>query len=140
MCRDATETYGCDVWSPNRARRFCTDHIASALLSGVQRDAVTDDAAIIASELVTNSVNAGCGQVHITLTIHHDYLRLAVRDDADGLPQRRTAGPEDAHGRGLAITAVLARSWGVDPTEPGKQVWAELAVPPALTHGLDCRI
>jgi anti-sigma regulatory factor (Ser/Thr protein kinase) len=140
MCRDAAETYGGEVWSPNRARRFCTEQIAAMLSVGPQRDAVTDDATIIASELVTNSVNAGSGRIRIMLTIHRDHLRLTVRDDADGQPQPRSAGPEDPHGRGLAITALLARAWGVEPAADGKQVWAELGFSRELTRNLECRI
>ncbi len=140
MCRDATETYGGEVGSPNRARRFCTEQLAAVLSVGVQREAVTDDATIIASELVTNSVNAGSGRIRIMLSVHRDHLRLTVRDDADGHPQQRSAGPEDPRGRGLAITALLARAWGIEPATGGKQVWAELGLPVELTRGLECRI
>lgn len=140
MCRDVTETYDGEVWSPNRARRFCTEQLAAILSVGVQRDAVTDDATIIASELVTNSVNAGSGRIRIMLTIHRDHLRLTVRDDAEGDPRRRTAGPEDPRGRGLTITALLARAWGIERAADGKQVWAELVLPVELTRGLECRI
>jgi anti-sigma regulatory factor (Ser/Thr protein kinase) len=140
MCREVTQAFPCEVWSPNLARRFCADQLAGTLVAGAQLDAVTEDIVIIASELVTNSVNAGCARIRMTLTIHHGFLRLAVGDDAPGEPQLRRAQPHDSQGRGLAITGVLARAWGVESAGEGKQVWAELPLPGGLTHGLDCRV
>ncbi len=141
MCRQVTQAYACEVWSPNLARRFCTDQLAATLVASAELDAVTEDTVIIASELVTNSVNAGCARIRMTLAIHHGFLWLGVGDDAPGEPELRRAEPDDSQGRGLAITAVLARAWGVESVgEGGKQVWAELPLSAGLTHGLDCRV
>ncbi|MCU1656943.1 MAG: putative sensor protein [Pseudonocardiales bacterium] len=138
MCWDIAEFYPCDTRSPGYARRFCSKHIPAVLAGGRDRDAIVEDAAIIVSELVTNSINAGCSAVHVELSIHREHLRLTVRDDAPGEPRRREAGPEDVHGRGLTITASLARAWGVEPADTGKQVWAELEYPPQMAGALDC--
>lgn len=140
MCWEAAADYPRDPLSPGRARRFCTEQITAVLGAGDGRDAVVEDATIIVSELVTNSVNAGCEVVRVGLTIHRDRLRLSVADDAPGRPRVEQAGPQDAHGRGLAITAALSDTWGMDREAGGKQVWAELGFSPALTEQLDCLV
>jgi anti-sigma regulatory factor (Ser/Thr protein kinase) len=106
--------------------------------SGYGRDMVLADAEIIASELVTNAVQAGCSDIALTLSIHRGRLRLAVRDDAPGRPTLLAAAPEDQHGRGLAIVDSLTKEWAVDYVSGGKEVWAELSVPDALTTKVQC--
>ncbi|MGI8761487.1 MAG: ATP-binding protein [Jatrophihabitantaceae bacterium] len=140
MCRDASQELGCDRRAPARARQFCGAELRAALLPGRGLDELVADAAIIGSELVTNSVNAGCGALLVSLSIHRNHLRLRVRDDAPGYPELRHPGPEEVHGRGLAITAALARSWGIEPMATGKQVWAEIAFDDALATHLDCTV
>ena len=75
---------------------------------------------------MSNSVRAGCGTARLTLSVGPDTIRIAVGDDAAGTPQARTAGPDEEHGRGLRIVESLSRRWGVERTDDGKQVWAEL--------------
>ena len=75
--------------------------------------------------------------------IHHDLLRLTVRDDAPGYPILHHASPDELHGRGLEITQILSQSWGVEPVAFGKaafgkQVWAELAIPAQSSAQLPC--
>jgi anti-sigma regulatory factor (Ser/Thr protein kinase) len=140
MCWDVAAEYPCDALSPGRARRFCAEQISAILGDGGARDTVIEDATIIVSELVTNSVNAGCRVVRVGLTIHRDRLQLCVYDDAPGRPRVERPGPQDVHGRGLAITAALADDWGVERAANGKQVWAELQFPALLTERLDCTV
>jgi hypothetical protein len=101
---------------------------------------LADDAALIASELVTNSVHADCQRLWVALTVHRSRVHLSVYDDAAGQPHVVEAGPLAATGRGLAITEGVASNWGVDSQPPGKQVWADLAMPPdgSVTSGLWC--
>lgn len=140
MCWDVAAEYPCDALSPGRARQFCAEQISAMLGDCGARDTIIEDATIIVSELVTNSVNAGCRVVRVALTIHRDRLQLCVYDDAPGQPRMERPGPEDVHGRGLAITAALADDWGVDPAPSGKQVWAELQFPAPFTELLDCTV
>jgi signal transduction histidine kinase len=139
MCREVTLTYG---WSdprlPAGARAFCGGQLATMLPAGAVIDTVVDTAELIFSELVTNAINAGTSALELTLAIHRDHLRLAVRDDARGRPQRQDAAPTDSHGRGLEIVAALSRAWGVDRSPPGKQVWAQLPIAVELVQGIPC--
>ncbi|MDQ2749982.1 MAG: ATP-binding protein [Actinomycetota bacterium] len=133
MSWDAVDALGCDNRAPGRARSFCIGQLRKALRGGPELESLLEDTAIVASELVTNAVNAGCADVRVSMSIHPAHLRLTVRDDAPGTPSQHHAQPQDVHGRGIAIMAALARAWGVETAPPHKQTWAELAFAPSLT-------
>ncbi len=96
----------------------------------VRLPAVCDDAALIVSELVGNSVRAGCGE---SLLLRLDWtprrLRIEVHDDAPGQPRVLHAEQGAEGGRGMWIVSQLAVRWGVTSRRPGKIVWAEIALP-----------
>ena len=140
MCWSETQTYRAEPSTPATARRFIGACLRQALGEQPRVMAVTDDAALAVSELVTNAINAGATTVTVGLMIHHDHLRLAVSDNAAGIPQMRTPSPHATGGRGLRITAQLARDWGTATTRDGKQVWAELSLEPTTTTTLNCTI
>jgi anti-sigma regulatory factor (Ser/Thr protein kinase) len=87
---------------------------------------VYDDAALIISELVTNSIRAGGRVIEVRLLCTLDMLRVCVFDDAPGIPRLLATGPREDHGRGLALVDALSAGWGVEPALVGKEVWAEL--------------
>ena len=138
MCWQSISGFTRDLRSPGEMRGIASTTLLDLLASRPERDAVVEDATLIVSELVTNSINAGCTAGTVTLSWHRDQLELAVWDDAPGRPALRSSGPNESHGRGLAITASLSAAWGVELTDPGKRVWAEVAVPPTLTETLNC--
>jgi hypothetical protein len=138
MCWQATQTYPCDVLTPRHARRFVAQQFTAAFGADARLNEVRDLAEIVTSELITNAYNAHGSRTRLTLAFHRSSLRLAVVDDAPGTPRRRDAGPADESGRGLQVVAALAKDWGVDDSREGKQVWAELALPPTATAALNC--
>ena len=140
MCWDFRADYPCAAGSPAAARHFCTDALSGTLDPHGALPDLLADTAIVASELVTNSLAAGCTEISLVLTLHRDHLRLSVHDDAPGTPRLIHAGPRDLSGRGLAITAALSRAWGVEPTGIGKDVWAELSLDAAATSALHCTL
>jgi anti-sigma regulatory factor (Ser/Thr protein kinase) len=93
---------------------------------------LASDAELIVSELVTNAVLHGSGQVTIDLRLVPDGVRVAVADEGPGAPARVRAGTRLQHGRGIALVEILADSWGVAelPTG-GKEVWCVLRDAPA---------
>jgi anti-sigma regulatory factor (Ser/Thr protein kinase) len=120
--------------SPGAARAFarasgCTDHASEIL----------DDALLLISELVTNSVTHGKPPLIIALECDGGGLRVRVRDGALRLPRQRRAADDDESGRGLSLVDELSDAWGVEPVVDehgsGKAVWFELRPPEAPTDG-----
>jgi anti-sigma regulatory factor (Ser/Thr protein kinase) len=129
----AQQQYPCSVTSARDARRFCLEQLSDHLGSTSDAQEVADTAELIVSELVTNAVNADCSLTGVRLSCRGESLRIAVLDDGPGVPAVASPTDRDEHGRGLAIIDAVAAAWGVE-SEPdhGKQVWAELTIPPSL--------
>ncbi|MFE7015760.1 ATP-binding protein [Streptomyces sp. NPDC057651] len=95
---------------------------------------LADNAALIASELVTNAVQHTGPQdpdapARCRLTIERiapDTVRLEVADHHTRSPAKRTATEDDETGRGLVLVEALCVDWGTTPRPIGKAVWAEL--------------
>jgi anti-sigma regulatory factor (Ser/Thr protein kinase) len=89
-------------------------------------DDLTEDVLVVASELVTNAVLHGAGDVTIHVDVDASRLRIAVRDAGEDRVRLRAPRVDDLTGRGLPLVAYLSARWGVDPQVEGKTVWAEL--------------
>ncbi len=95
---------------------------------------LTEDAVLLASELVGNAVcharheagQYGGPTLVLSLTCAGPALRIEVRDTDPRPPQPREPGSLDESGFGFVIVDKLASNWGVYHAEPGKAVWAEL--------------
>lgn len=118
------------------ARRFVRDGLESW-----GQETLVDKAALCVSELAGNAaLHAGCTFMHVTLQQRDGGVVVAVEDDGmvppDVVAPRMTWPGLDEEevpvmehpttGRGLAIVSMLARDWGVEPTDAGKRIWAEL--------------
>lgn len=90
-------------------------------------DAVADDVALIASELVTHAVQHARSPLVLRLSRSGDTLRVEVVDQSPGSPSPRLAAEDAENGRGLHLVAALSHAWGVSPLDDGKVVWAEFA-------------
>ena len=119
--------------SAGEVRRQLGADLADAGLS----PAAIGDATLVVSELVGNAVRYATplpgGVLEVSWTIDPDCVRLRVSDGGGpSIPARHDAGPEDVHGRGLAIVAALARDWGVEQSRngsgPASTVWVDLPV------------
>ncbi len=84
---------------------------------------VVDDAVLLVSELVTNSVLHGGPPVVVAVDCDEATLQVRVRDGSPTLPAPRDAATGDENGRGLALVAEMSADWGVDTEEDGKHVW-----------------
>ena len=84
---------------------------------------VVDDAVLLVSELVTNSVLHGGPPVVVAVDCDEATLQVRVRDGSRTLPAPRDAAQSDEGGRGLALVAEMSADWGVDTEEDGKHVW-----------------
>ena len=109
--------------------------IRTAAMAVVRETApeLTDDAALVLTELVTNALLHGEPPVVLRLLPAPGGVRIEVEDNGGALPQHGGHVPEAATGRGLWLVATLARAWGVEPRVQGrsKVVWADLGAPTA---------
>lgn len=103
------------------ARRLVSQAMAGAL------DQLTRRAALVASELVTNSVRHAPGVVSLALhEVGGDFV-VAVTDSSSVPPQLRDTGPLSENGRGMLIVDRVSRQLGWARTPTGKVVWARLS-------------
>jgi anti-sigma regulatory factor (Ser/Thr protein kinase) len=99
---------------------------------------VVEDACLVMTELLSNGVLHARTSLRAVAAPQGAGIRVEVHDGSP-LPvlPRIAAMPQDedlcaATGRGLAIVAALASSWGCSrATGEGKVVWAEIGLPPA---------
>ncbi|MEU5876170.1 ATP-binding protein [Spirillospora sp. NPDC047279] len=92
-----------------------------------------DDAALVASELVANSLRhtpsgLSGGTFTIAVAVRRDWTRIAVTDAGSGdwhHPAGRP-GDDEEYGRGLLIVEVCADKVGHDVRADGQTMWAEL--------------
>jgi PAS domain S-box-containing protein len=82
---------------------------------------------LLVSELVTNAVRHGAGDIGLRL-IRAGSLLCEVRDDGHDLPALRNADLTAEDGRGLQLVTALADRWGTQRTPTGKVVWFEQAL------------
>lgn len=107
------------------ARRRVREHLDLVAPS------VVDDALMAVSELVTNAVRYGEGDLEVRVRRASGVLRIEVFDAGQCLPQPSEVTEESLGGRGLHVVGELATRWGttLDGTGPGKVVWCEFHLP-----------
>lgn len=103
-------------------RRFAVH----ACHEGGMAASVCDTVALLVSEVATNALVHGSGDVQVRVTTHDHVLRVEVADDSPRMPEPRAAGPFEEGGRGLSLVQQLSRGWGVYREGAGKVVWFEL--------------
>lgn len=118
-----------DVASAATARRRVSADM-SAQRVGAK---LADDVALVISELVANSVRHASplpnGDLEVSWEVRSDAVELRVTDGGgDGVPEPRSAQPDEISGRGLTIVAKLAAKWGVEDSPRGTTVWAVVGV------------
>jgi anti-sigma regulatory factor (Ser/Thr protein kinase) len=112
--------------APAMARRLLSEFIAEALPSEMR-----EDAALLTSEVVTNSVrHAGRSAddgIGMELTLSDDHLRVSVTDDGPGFEPELDVPPleRDMGGFGLVLVDRISDRWGVIRNRPNV-VWFEL--------------
>jgi transcriptional regulator with XRE-family HTH domain/anti-sigma regulatory factor (Ser/Thr protein kinase) len=136
--QDATlSDYG--RWHPGRFRkRFPnTTHTPALARAALAATAVGipaapfDDALLLISELVTNSVrHSESDWIDVAITVETDRLRIEVSDQSTRPIRPRTRAEDNAGGWGLALVAQLATRWGVEREDTGKTIWVEFDLSP----------
>jgi transcriptional regulator with XRE-family HTH domain/anti-sigma regulatory factor (Ser/Thr protein kinase) len=121
------------AWHPGEFRkRFANDLLAPSLARsalattavGIPADAF-DAAALLISELVTNSVkHTDSDWIEVSIALSTDALRIEVSDQSRQVIRPRT--PEVEGGWGLTLVGELSTRWGAERHNAGKTVWVEL--------------
>jgi len=113
--------------------RAARDRIRRALRDRCP-DAPLDDARLVVSELVANSLRYARPlddhTIRVGWSMRSDVLRLSVTDGGSttSAPSPRQPSEMATGGRGLKIVQTLAERWGVDRKNGATTVWAELAL------------
>jgi anti-sigma regulatory factor (Ser/Thr protein kinase) len=110
-----------DTSAPGLARAA-----AKRYLSGKVDSERLGEVALVISELVSNALEHGRGQVVLRLQLDDGTVRGEVIDDGGGFEHEiRERGPDDVSGRGLFLVETLSNRWGIH--EGTTHVWFELA-------------
>ncbi|MFJ8503081.1 SpoIIE family protein phosphatase [Streptomyces avermitilis] len=113
--------------SVGRAREY-----ARAQLVAWDLEPLVDTAELLVSELVTNALRYGEGEIRLRLLLDRT-LVCEVWDAGLVQPRRRRARDTDEGGRGLQLVGLLSAGWGSRRTPRGKTVWFELPLPDGET-------
>jgi len=108
-------------------------HLVSTALDTWGLPELKDDARLVVTELVSNTVaHARHDTIRVAVTrLNAVLVELSVTDLSMALPRiRRPASADEESGRGLAIVAALTDGrWGTERRRWGKRVWAQLLAP-----------
>ncbi len=112
--------FAAGAMSPGTSRRLITERLRHLPDDHVQT--VT----LLTSELVTNAVRHGTGQVGVHVTWDETGVRVEVEDGSPAWPVMRPREPGASSGLGLFVVDGLSSCWGVLPKASGKAVWFTL--------------
>jgi anti-sigma regulatory factor (Ser/Thr protein kinase) len=109
-----------DTAEIGRARR-----LVRATLLGWGLDAHADAFELAASELVTNALVHGDGEIEVRLVAEDDEVRLEVADGgACSAPPRPVRPPREAWGGwGLQLVEAMSHGWGASTGPAQTRVW-----------------
>ena len=116
-----------DPSAPAAARRAVKSHC-----DGLLQPERLGDLQLVLTELVSNALVHGRGEILLRLDVEGDTVRGEVVDQGDGFDHElRVSGPEEVGGRGLMLVEQLTSRWG---THVGTtHVWFELSVGPSTS-------
>lgn len=101
-------------------------HFAVEACSRSAAEVDCDTVALLVSEVATNALIHGVGEVRVRVVPSPTSVRIEVHDGSPIAPTARAATEYDEGGRGIALVEALSSAWGSEPTEHGKTVWFEV--------------
>jgi anti-sigma regulatory factor (Ser/Thr protein kinase) len=106
-----------------RIRRFAVE----ACRAG-RNGADCDTVALLVSELATNALVHGSGElrVRVRVLVSDADIRVEVSDGSPVQPVRHAADALEENGRGIALVEELSSAWGTEGSGAGKKVWFEV--------------
>ncbi|WP_245931312.1 ATP-binding protein [Actinokineospora auranticolor] len=115
--------------SASRSAGEAREFVGAALRSWGVVETLVCDVILAASELVTNAIEHGVGEIRVELSLVAPRVRLRVWDDTREVPVRKPPSLLSERSRGLTIVDALSHAWGHEADGVGKWVWADFAVP-----------
>jgi anti-sigma regulatory factor (Ser/Thr protein kinase) len=91
----------------------------------------TDEVLLVVSELATNAVRHGAGDMEVRVVPGIDQVRVEVLDDGGAAVPEPPGAPPIAGvgGRGLHLVRAMSQAWGTGFDAAGRTlVWAEVPV------------
>ena len=119
VARAASLSLGASPSSASIARRFTRRQLDDAGWG----DEPADSVVLLVSELVTNAVLHAKSGPELTIDLTSDTARVTVSDENPRLPVLLNPVRDALSGRGMHLVEQLAASWGIEPHDPGKDVW-----------------
>ena len=115
-----------------RARELARDQLTAWGL-----ETLVDTTELLVSELVTNALRHGDGEIRLRLLLRpHPRVRGVGRARSSSRAAAAPATPTRA-AAGCSSSACSARAWGSRRTPRGKTVWFELALPDGDSAAVD---
>lgn len=120
-------------WVPDAVGLVRRAIVADLLSRGVAEQTI-DEAELVASELVTNSIRharpRSDGRLRVHWKVRFEVVEVEVTDGgAETTPRPAPHAVWADSGRGLRIVRSLAHEWGVNADKSGVTVWAALGGP-----------
>ncbi|MFC5804522.1 ATP-binding protein [Streptomyces formicae] len=110
------------VWV-GRSRRITNAFLRWRKVTGP----LAENVVLCVSELVTNGVTHGEGDVSLRIRCCGKDIRVEVVDSNPAPATMRSADDDDPSGRGLLLVTVLSRKWGV--SKDGTTTWCTFRIP-----------
>ncbi len=110
------------------ARRFVAEALASAGLPA------SDEVLLVVSELATNAIRHGAGDMEVRVLPGVGQVRVEVLDEGGAAVPEPPGAPPLAGigGRGLHLVRAMSQAWGTGFDAAGRTlVWAEVPLHPA---------
>ncbi|WP_324617144.1 ATP-binding protein [Streptomyces sp. NRRL S-37] len=103
-------------------------HVSSVFLKLCKvAEPLRESVVLCVSELVTNGVKHGTGDVALRVRCRGAEIRVEVVDGSSTPATLRGAEAEDTSGRGLALVRALSWEWGV--SKDGRTTWCTFRIP-----------
>jgi anti-sigma regulatory factor (Ser/Thr protein kinase)/anti-anti-sigma regulatory factor len=122
--RRVSEQLPATPYAPRLARHLVEEMCTRWELGSTLRER----AQVVVTELVTNAVRSGAGDIELIITVRRYVLRLEVSVHSTVLPHPREPSLDTVGGYGLQLVTRLASHWDTQPTPHGKIIWADLII------------
>ncbi|CAL9452752.1 ATP-binding protein [Streptomyces sp. enrichment culture] len=82
---------------------------------------VVTSVVLVVSELVTNAIRHGYGEVELEIRVVSGTISVSVTDENPAPAVLKQPGPDDTDGRGMALVEAYSDRWG----STGEETWCE---------------